>query len=31
MNADRALTMEVEVRADSFVSLHVHPIHEPSP
>src|SRR5216683_3670613 len=30
MNADRALTMEVEVRADSLVRVHVHPIHEPS-
>src|SRR5713226_7830072 len=30
MNADRALTMEVEVRADSLVRVHVHPRHEPS-
>ena len=30
MNADRALTMEVEVRAHSLVRVHVHPIHEPS-
>src|SRR5882757_605903 len=30
MNADRTLTMEVEVRADSFVGVYVHPRHEPS-
>src|SRR5882762_7110584 len=30
MNPDRTLTMEVEVRADSLVRVHVHPIHEPS-
>src|ERR1700730_5012901 len=30
MNADRALTMKVEVRPHSLVRVHVHPIHEPS-
>jgi len=30
MNADRALTMEVEAREDSLVRVHVHPRHEPS-
>src|SRR6266404_8185469 len=30
MNADRTLTVEVEVRADSLVRVHVHPRHEPS-
>src|ERR1700722_14104265 len=30
MNANRALTMEVEVCAHRLVGVHVHPIHEPS-
>src|SRR5258708_4373198 len=30
MNPDRTLTMEIEVRADSLVRVHVHPRHEPS-
>src|SRR5882672_3086589 len=30
MNANRALTMEVEGRADRLVRVHVHPRHEPS-
>ena len=30
MNADRALTMKVEVGPHGLVRVHVHPIHEPS-
>src|SRR5579862_1822115 len=30
MDANRALTMEVEVCAHRLVRVHVHPIHEPS-
>ena len=30
MHADRALTMEIEVRPHCLVRVHVHPIHEPS-
>src|ERR1700758_3180016 len=30
MNADRALTMEVEVCLHRLVRIHVHPVHEPS-
>src|SRR5258705_11341409 len=30
MNADRALTMEIEVCPHSLVRAHVHAIHEPS-
>src|SRR4029077_13269824 len=30
MNADRALTMEIEVCPHSLVRVHVHAVHEPS-
>ena len=30
MNADRALTMEVEMCPHRLVRIHVHPIHKPS-
>src|SRR5713101_5836688 len=30
MNTDRALTMELKVRAHCLVRVHVHPVHEPS-
>src|SRR5712671_6786629 len=30
MNPDRTLTMEIEMRADSLIRVHVHPRHEPS-